>query len=375
MEKPITFLRLYVDPAWRRKEGEVYSEFMYPFWGVPAALATTHPQTKELFDTFQFDTRYYSVTDDITKADAIFPPYSQQWLLRRDPALLDECARAAASSGLPLLVDGRADGEPLLNIPNSYILRIGGYRFDTSEVGRIEIAVPADDLLIRYVGEFSPRKKKEGRPTVGFAGMIRDPKRNLYRTARSWVKQSIIRLPLYLRRGHYPAMDKGVYWRRKAIHILENSTLVECNFKTRDYFSGSVVSAPRPMKELQKEMIDIILGSDYALDVRGFANASTRLFEILSLGRIPVILDTERILPFANIVDWSKFSLIIDFRDIARAPQIIADFHASLSPQQFEDMQRAARDAFVNYFRVDAEMPHILSEFNSLRTSRSSNPS
>lgn len=368
MEQPITFLRLYVNPAWRRGEKEVYSPVLYPFWGVPAALGETHPQTKELFESFPFDTRYFGITDDITKADAVFPPYPQWWLLRRDPALLAECAEVAQRANLPLFIDGRADGEPPVTTSSTYIMRIGGYRFDLSEKGRIEIPVPADDLLMRYAGEkWVPRKKGEGKPVVGFAGMVSEPKKNLYRTLRTGVKTFLVRAPLYVRGGYYPATDQGIFWRRRAVRILERSPLVTCNFKTRNYFSGSSVNAPVPVKDLLQEMTGIILNSDYALDVRGFANASTRLFEILALGRIPVIIDTERILPFADAVDYSKFSLIVDFRDIKRLPQVIADFHASLTPQQFEDMQLAARDAYVNYFRTDAQMPHILREFNGLR--------
>ncbi len=373
MVQPIEHLRLFVDPSWRRDKKFVYSELMFPFWGVPETLGITHPQTKDLFDSYPFDTRYYSVTDDLTQADAVFPPYSQQWMLRYEPGLLDECVRVAQEANLPLLVDGRADGEPILDAPNAYILRIGGYRFDTREKGRIEIAVPADDLLMRYrEGVFKPKEKEEGKPIVGFAGMIRDPKKNLYRTLRATVKKTLKRAPLYLRGGYYPAMDEGIAWRRKAVKVLEKSDRVECNFKTRNYFSGSSSSAPKPVKELLEEMIDIILQSDYALDVRGFANASTRLFEILSLGRIPVILDTERILPFADELDYSKFSLIVDFRDIKKLPDIVADFHEKISPEQFVEMQRAAREAYITYFRPDAEMPHILKKFNALRASAAS---
>src|SRR6185369_58376 len=156
-----------------------------------------------------------------------------------------------------------------------------------------------------------------------------------------------------------PAMDQGIFWRRRSVRILEKSPRVECNFKTRNYFSGST-GAPVPVKTLLGEMIEIIDESDYALDVRGYANASTRLFEILSLGRIPVIIDTERILPFSDELDYSTFSLTVDFRDIKKLPDIVADFHTSVSPEKFIEMQKAARAAYVNYFRPDAEMRHIV---------------
>ncbi len=109
-------------------------------------------------------------------------------------------------------------------------------------------------------------------------------------------------------------------------------------------------------------MVDNLLGSDYGLDIRGDANASTRLFEMLSLGRIPIIVDTERNFPFSDVLDYSTFSLKIDFREIDKLPEKIAEFHASISPEKFIEMQKAARAAYVNYFSISALMPHIVRE-------------
>jgi len=119
------------------------------------------------------------------------------------------------------------------------------------------------------------------------------------------------------------------------------------------------------MRKLREEMVDIILGSDYALDVRGDANDSTRLFEILSLGRIPVIVDTERNFPFSDKVDYSSFALIVDFRDIKNLPERIAEFHTTVSPERFEQMQKNARDAYENYFRIDALTRLIVEELRA----------
>ena len=123
------------------------------------------------------------------------------------------------------------------------------------------------------------------------------------------------------------------------------------------------------MQKLREEMLDTILGSDYALDVRGDANDSTRLFEILSLGRIPVIVDTERNFPFSDKVDYSSFALIVDFRDIKKLPERIAEFHKNISPERFEEMQRNAREAYVKYFRIDALMRPLSEELRARLTS------
>ena len=147
-----------------------------------------------------------------------------------------------------------------------------------------------------------------------------------------------------------------------AIQILQKSQLVTFSLLTRKSYSGHAKTVEKDIQTLQKEFVDILVSSDYGLDIRGDANASMRLFEILSLGRIPIIIDTERNLPFSDVVDYDSFSVIVDFRKLSRLPRIIADFHKNLTEEQFETLQRNARNAYVAHFRIDALMPHIIRE-------------
>lgn len=354
---PINRLKLYVNPAWRR--AGIHTPLLNPWWGNPYEKASIF--TKQMFDAYFFNTEYYTITDDIQAADMVLPPYSHGWFLRYDAALFDECVRTARDADLPLLLDGMGDIEYPIDTENTYILRYGGYRF-LSERGRIQIPLMVDDLLERCRdGRLNIRKKKEGRPIVGFAGWVRiSPKQYL----RTIVKELPVRL-----RGifdvRYRACTKGVLWRKRAINILQRSSLVVFKLRARSSFSASPKTAEDDMEKLREEMVDTILQSDYALDVRGDANNSARLFEILSLGRIPVIVDTERNFPFSSKVDYSSFALIIDFRDIKELPERIAEFHKNISPERFEQMQKNARDAYIHYFRIDAIMRSIVEDLRA----------
>jgi hypothetical protein len=349
---PIKTLTLYVNPAWRRNG--IHSPLMNPWWGNPIVEESIF--AKQFFDTYSFDTKYYSITDDIAQADMVFPPYSHNWLLQYDNDLFDECVRVARESGLPLFIDGIADVEYPINIENSYVLRYGGYRF-LPERGRIQIPPLADDFLERYKGgKLEVRKKGEGKPSIGFAGWaVLSPRQYL----RTIIKEIPIRLRSIID-SRYRACIKGVLWRQEAIKILRKSPLLMFNLLVRTSFSANPKTAQGDMRKLREEMVDTILQNDYALDVRGDANDSTRLFETLSLGRIPVIVDTERNFPFSEKIDYSSFALIVDFRDIKHLPERIAEFHKNISPERFEEMQRNARDAYVKYFRIDALMRSIV---------------
>ena len=350
-------LVLYVNPAWRR--GGLYSTLMYPFWGNPMVKESIF--AKQFHDTYSFDTRYYGITDNIIFADMVFVPYAHNWLLQYDNDLFDECVRMARESKLPLLVDGIADVEYPIDIENSYVLRYGGYRF-LSEPGRIQIPPLADDFLERYKsGKLEIRKKGEGRPSVGFAGWAVLSPMQYFRTI---IKEIPIRLRSVID-SRYRACIKGVLWRQQAINVLKKSSRVEFNLLARNSFSGSQRTAQGDMRTLREEMVDTILQNDYTLDVRGDANDSTRLFEVLSLGRIPVIVDTERNFPLKDKVDYSSFALVVDFRDIDRLPERIAEFHKNISPGRFEEMQRNARDAYVHFFRIDVLTRSLVEELKS----------
>ncbi len=353
-------LTLYVNPAWRR-EG-IHSVLMNLQWGNPYGESSIF--AKQMFDSYAPDTECYTITDDIKTANMVLTPYPHVWFLRHDTKLFDECVKTARDAGLPLLVDGTGDIEHPVNIKNAFVLRYGGYRF-INENGRIQVPMFADDLLERIRGgQLDVRKKAQSKPIIGFAGWV-----NL--SIAQYIKTIIKELPMRIYSifdERYRACAKGVLWRQRAIKILQKSPLVTLNLLTRKSFSGSSKTADGNMQELQRQMVDTILNSDYALDVKGDANASTRLFEILSLGRIPVIVDTERNFPFKDKVDYSSFALIVDFRDIKKLPEIIAEFHKNVSSEQFEEMQRNARNAYVNYFRIDAVMSYLVGELRQAKS-------
>ncbi len=352
-------LRLYVNPAWHR--GRIHTPLLNPWWGNPYEDEAIFP--KQMFDAHSFDTKYYTITDDVHAADMVLPPYPHIWFLRHDTALFDECVRTAKEAGLPLLVDGVGDVDYPINIENAHILRYGGYHF-LPERGRTQIPPIADDFLERYRGgTLEIRAKREGKPIIGFAGWAKLSPMQYVRTV---MKELPVRFKSIFDK-RYRACIKGVLWRQKAIGILQRSPLVTLNLHARMSFSASPKTAMGDMQKLREEMVNTILESDYALDVRGDANDSTRLFEILSLGRIPVIVDTERNFPFSDKVDYSSFALTVDFRDVERLPEIIAEFHAKISPERYKQMQRNARDAYVKYFRIEALMPLIVEELRAQR--------
>ncbi|MEK7109355.1 MAG: exostosin family protein [Patescibacteria group bacterium] len=349
--KKITF---FVLPAWRRKDFQ-HIPLLYPFWGNPLDKGRV-PFQHALFERYGFDAEHYSITDNETKADLVLMPYAHNLALRAMPDLLAECRSVAGRLGKPLLIDGVGDIEH--PVPGGVlVLRYGGYRFLRTQN---EIIIPpyANDLLELYCGGNVRIRGWCEIPTVGFSGWAL---LTLAQEMRTLLKELPDRL-LGVFIGRYRAKKKGVFFRRKALAILRRSQQVVLNVLIRASYSGHIDTASDSAETLRKEFVDNLLQSDYGLDIRGDANASTRLFEMLSLGRIPVIVDTERNFPFADKVDYRSFALIVDFSDLSTLGERIAAFHRSLAPEEFKAMQLRARDAYRNYFRVDALTRPLMEE-------------
>lgn len=91
------------------------------------------------------------------------------------------------------------------------------------------------------------------------------------------------------------------------------------------------------------DFADHLQRTTYELCPRGCENFSFRLFETLRFGRVPVIIDTDMVLP--SVIDWEKIAVIVD----GSAPdsvydRIVGDY-SGMSEEQFLARQKAIFEA------------------------------
>jgi hypothetical protein len=58
-------------------------------------------------------------------------------------------------------------------------------------------------------------------------------------------------------------------------------------------------------------------GENIASMLEGYEVNTSRVSDAIHYGCIPVVISNNRDLPFADVLDWSKFSVVINQRDIA----------------------------------------------------------
>lgn len=347
-------LALYVDPQWR-DESLSHIPLLFQEWG--NAFSSSQPLMRAIFDRYPPPATSYRIVHRLEQADVVLLPYRYQTVRAKKSALMREVHEVAQRAGMLLLVDAVGDEDVTIEDDTVLVLKYAGYR---SELRANEIIIPpyADDLWERYgTGEWKPREKSVI-PTIGFAGWT---KLTPLQTLRALIKDTP-RKGKALFDSSLKAHEKGVLIRRRILAQLRTSREVELALLERGSYSGNVLTAEADQETLVREFVSNVLESDLALDVRGDANASTRLFEVLSLGKVPLIIDTDRNFPFSDIVDYNSFSITIDISEMSRLSHVVRTAYDCIAPSEWLEMQKRARATYLSYFRADHMMGHLAQE-------------
>lgn len=239
-----------------------------------------------------------------------------------------------------IIIFSYGDSSEPINVPDSIIFRSSQYK---TSLKKNEIIMPAiaDDLLS---GRSLSVINKKSIPRVGFCGWADFDS--------SWLKLKQ-RIKSFGNFFGNSARRKGILFRMDVLERLEKSKSVISNFIIRDSFTGNEKTRKGDFGDLRKEFINNILESDFSLAMKGDGNFSIRFYEILSLGRIPLFVDTDSVLPLEDVIDYSEFIVRVDHKDIKNIDKIIYNFYEKLTDSKFIEMQKNARSTFETYLRID----------------------
>ena len=104
-------------------------------------------------------------------------------------------------------------------------------------------------------------------------------------------------------------------------------------------------------EERRQSYIASLADSMTVLCPRGAGQNTIRFFEVLSMGRIPILVSDTCALPFEDEIDYGSFTLRIPEALLDRAGSILAEWLARLTPEQIIAMCRAARQTWERYFQ------------------------
>tara|TARA_R110002051_G_C8762903_1_gene501990 strand:- start:5650 stop:6588 length:939 start_codon:yes stop_codon:yes gene_type:complete len=183
-----------------------------------------------------------------------------------------------------------------------------------------ELALPAwsEDF-----GAYSLKEEKKQKPVIGFCGALTHPSR------------------------------------LAALNELRENEHTDNNFIVRDLFWGGAIHD----KTLRREYIENTVESDLILCCRGAGNFSYRLYECMSMGRIPIIIDADTPLPCDDVIEWERF-IVTTVEDVNRN---VNSFWHNISPKEYKELQAYARHVYSTYLSPDGFAKYI-SEYNPIGT-------
>jgi hypothetical protein len=88
----------------------------------------------------------------------------------------------------------------------------------------------------------------------------------------------------------------------------------------------------------------------YSLCSRGTENYSVRLYETFCMGRIPILIDTDVVLPFENEIDYERQCVVVKKSQVRNADKIVFDFNRNKSQIELENIQLNNRELWCSHF-------------------------
>jgi hypothetical protein len=354
-------MNIYSDRAFL-PEGVPHAPLLYPFWGFRSPYGEGALGRRAHEHYIEHGSELFNLTGLREAALAVLPFHWEQVVDydiyhsakragddARGPARLvcraEEFVASAAREGRRSAVFFSHDQTDAVPLDNAVVFRTSML---ASARRPNEHAMPfwmPDEVEALFGGEL-PLREKAGRPSVGFCG--HNP---LKLDARAKLGHKLSAVPgasrVARRLGVNLAGDHPFRARAEALASVSRSRDVEANFILRDaWFNGAFVGGRvdlQLMDESRRAFTENMFGSDYVLCTRGGGNYSIRFYETLSSGRIPVFVDTDCVLPFEEWIDWRRYCVWVEGREVSRVAERIAEFHEGLSPAEFKDRQRACR--------------------------------
>jgi len=288
---------------------------------------------------------FVEIVEDAAQADFILIPHNFP-LVQKMGSYLQKMVDLSEDTGKKVIVFWHGDSCEEVEIPNSIVFRTSQYGYMKRDN---EIMMPpyTPDLL---KGREHQIRHKAKTPVIGFCGWAK------YKNLKNMI--GTITKNIFAKKVH----KKGLTFRMKALKVIKSSAFTEDNFILRGSYSGSPHTIKIDPKEGREEYIQNMIDSDFPLAVKGDGNYSYRFYEALSLGRPPVLVDTDCVLPLEDKINYSEFIIRVDYKDIGRIDRIVSEKYESLDEEGFVRMQEGARGAFEKYLNVESFLRLVVEE-------------
>ena len=276
-------------------------------------LSSLRPQNKDkIFNKFIQEAKYTEVNSIQNCQLAIYPHrVFHPETLEFDRGVYD-AVRIAHKYQKPIIIDATSDSDTFLDIPTAHILRCGLYK-SLKKTFETECPFWSNYRTHKSLNFMTINSNKGKKPVVGFCGTTSSLGK------LSNLTKSLIPTPLAqsaLCRGKIARqidirVKEGISLklREKAIAILTSDQRLETLFDVTNKYKNYYCQDEQNRIFLENRFIENINKCDYTLCVRGTGNYSGRFYMALNAGRIPIVLDTDVVIPYEDRLNIIKIPL------------------------------------------------------------------
>ncbi|GGK51741.1 MULTISPECIES: hypothetical protein [Flavobacteriaceae] len=125
------------------------------------------------------------------------------------------------------------------------------------------------------------------------------------------------------------------YFRGQTLKIIKKSSLLNNNFIERKKYRAGVRTSEERAKTTQ-DFYENIYNAMYTVCVRGGGNFSVRLYETLAMGRIPIFVNTDCLMPLSHVTNWKNHLVWVEENELNTLPEKIVEFHRKYSFREKE---------------------------------------
>lgn len=303
-----------------------------------------------LFDLHYLDNNYlkefYSLVQKPEMADIIILPLDYGYMLKYNNSDISRFFEKAKKLNKIIWIYSGGDFGNSMIDEGIYNFRLGGFKSKLNDKTIILPSFISDPYKTCLKKSFKPLKK-ELVPSIGFVGHA---KTGLLKVIKEYISYLRINFKRFLKieyadyQSFYPSSIK----RAKYLQLLKFTKGLKSQFILRNKYRAGV-SEVENKEQSTREFYDNIYQNPYTFCMRGIGNFSVRFYETLAVGRIPVLLNTDCLLPLDKIINWEKHCVILDESEYKSLGNMIVNFHNDLSNQAFIEIQKNNRKLWEDF--------------------------
>lgn len=309
-------------------------------------------------DEFTDIKKYYQLVDNIDEAEVAMLPCSWNYYINQN--LQNEAERfidACHQKNLKVLTNVSGDQGVTPTNTNVFVFRTSGYK---SKKTSNQISFPAffKDPLVHYIKKENHQVRiKEEKPVIGFVGQATA---NVLKAAKDIGVIVLRNLKFHLGKSKLEPQQwyAAPFMRYKYLKRLEKNKNIQTNITYRERYRAGV-KTNRSTDKTTYEFYENINTSDYIFNLRGAGNFSVRFYQTLAMGRIPVLIDTDCLLPLEGIIDWTQHCIRIPQGKEHLLEKKLVEFHKNLNQEKFEEIQANNRKLWEEYLTLTSFFARI----------------